>query len=177
VLIEHVFVTTLDAGDAFRAASEFLARGAFVLSDGQPASPDGAVRVLDAARGKRNAARALSVPDLPQRLRLEWDRGRITVAAAIEYFARSLLLLSRSEPPADSPRIKPHVELLNAIVLGLDEVLTRGTTVDEAAAPWMALERRLRIEGAAARRTHRLILLVLLATFVVVIVFAIAVSV
>src|SRR3712207_6576985 len=88
MVVEHVFVTTLEAPDALTRASEFLAAGGFVVQE-QKAFPLGGWNAVEVTRGKSNAARAKSVEELPQRVRVEWDRGRVTVAAYIQAFGRA----------------------------------------------------------------------------------------
>src|SRR6266550_777518 len=83
MLVEHAFITTLEASDALQLASRFLnARGFEAVAQNAFALGPGGWNVLEMTRGKRKAQRAKSVVDLPQQVRLEWDRGRVTVAAS-----------------------------------------------------------------------------------------------
>jgi hypothetical protein len=91
MVVEHQFITTLEAADALRLASQFLAergfearaQGAFALGGGD------AWNVLEMARGKKNPRRAKSVVEYPQMLRMEWDRGRVTVAVSSTSYQES----------------------------------------------------------------------------------------
>src|SRR4051794_16092301 len=84
MVVEHIFITTLEAPDALRLASQFLnargyiasAQSAFAIGGG------GGWNVLEMTRGKKSAAKAKSVIEFPQTIRIEWDRGRVTVAAS-----------------------------------------------------------------------------------------------
>src|SRR5689334_21573109 len=88
MVVEHTFITTLSAPDALRLASQFLSQRGFVAT-AQEAFAIGAGdawNVLEMTRGQKKARRAKSIVVYPQTLRLEWDRGRVSVAAsAISY--------------------------------------------------------------------------------------------
>ena len=177
MIIEHAFITTLEAQDALGLAHEYLAGGGFAATNGAaPPSAPGPSR-LDVTRGRANAARAKSIDELPQRMTLEWDRGRVTVAVLIEYFqAGSFTAGSRREPPAHSPKLKNHVELMYAVIGGLEAVLARRLPVDEARRPWAELEARLRDESLRKRRRHYIILWSIFAALVLLVVLVVVAS-
>ncbi len=75
MIVEHAFITTMEQDEALSAAWSVLEALHFRRDDG----PAG---TLVARRGKRkpNARRVLHSP---QTVRVEYDRGRVTVAASI----------------------------------------------------------------------------------------------
>jgi hypothetical protein len=84
MLVEHVFVTTLEGPDALEATKDLLAEYGFELQNELIQDRNGnPVHSLTMARGKKNPDRCRSVLDLPHQFQLEWDRGRVAVAAAI----------------------------------------------------------------------------------------------
>ena len=174
MIVEHVFITTLDGPDALGLAWEFLAYGGF-SGFVDPTAGSRPQNSLDVRRGRESAGKARSIDELPQRVRVDWDRGRVTVAASIEYFQQgSFSTGSRNEPPAHSPKIRPHIELMHAVVGGLEAVLANRMPLDEARRHWSELEARLRAESAAKRRRRNIILWSIfgaIVLFIVVIIF------
>src|SRR5262249_14921959 len=84
MIVEHTFVTTLDAPDALRRASRLLEDHGFKAEEPSAFEPSSSgPRDLKLQRGQRKPARARSIVQLPQEIRLQWDRGRITVAMSI----------------------------------------------------------------------------------------------
>ena len=150
MVIEHVFVTTLEAPDALRRSSEFLASGGFVVQ-GQNAFQLGSWNGVELVRGKQNAARAKSIEELPQRVKIEWDRGRVTVAAYIQAFApHTFTIGSGVELPANSPKVRLHAQLMTAIVQGLELLLAYHQPPEEAGRAWQMV--RVQVEEDARRR-------------------------
>lgn len=169
MIIEHVFVTTLEADPALQLAADYLQAGGFAF---QPTAAPAArsARAIEVTRGKKNAAKAKSVDELPQRMHVEWDRGRVTVAAAIEYFEQGAFTgSSKREPPPESPKVRPHVELMHAVVWGLEAMLVHRTPLDTARQPWAQAEARLREEARRKRRKRHIILWSILAAFLLLI--------
>jgi hypothetical protein len=159
LIVEHVFITTLDAPAALRLASEFLTAAGFRVMRERAFSVDAPWTKLDVARGVDGAARAKSIDQLPQRLVLEWDRGRVTVAASIEWFAPGAFRTgSAKEPPPHSPKIRPHIELMHGLMLALEALLARRVPMEEARQPWAELEARLRAESIRQRRKRNTVL-------------------
>jgi len=108
MLVEHDFITTLPPAEAMKLASTFLAQSGFRIREASEAS-------VNAVRGK---ARAVSkkVVQLPQYVTLAYDRGRVTVAAAIE---------------ARGGRDKPvHHNMVNTMALFLERLLSAREPMD-----------------------------------------------
>ena len=159
MIVEHVFITTLEAPDALRLASEFLMAGGFIVQRDTAFSVDAPWTKLDVVRGVANAARAKSIDQLPQRLVLEWDRGRVTVAASIEWVPPGAFRWGTNrEPPAHSPKVRTHVELMHALVGGLEALLGRRVPPEEARRAWAEVETRLREESRRQGRRRNVIL-------------------
>ena len=154
MVIEHVFVTTLEAPDALRLASEFLTAGGFAVQ-GQGAFQLGGWNSIELARGRANAARAKSVEELPQRIKIEWDRGRVTVAAYIQGFARaSFNIGSGLELPANSKKVRLHAQLMTAIAQGLELLLAHRRPPDEAYGPWQRASYSIAEDARVRRRNN-----------------------
>ncbi len=163
MVVEHTFVTTLPPTQAMHAASEFLAARGFT-SDAGPrafAVGDGPAAVWDQLQVHRGrpplaARNARHLLQLPQQVRLEWDRGRVTVAASI----------------ADRFKKADRVALLTGIANGLDRLLAQGQPGEVAGAEWAAVEQRVN----AGRRRLNVILATVLSVLLLVALAAVAVS-
>ena len=84
MVVEHTFITTIEGHDALRMAWELLvSRGFAPLPPLEAAQLPHSPNAVELRRGRENPDRAKSVVELPQFVRVEWDRGRVTVAAAI----------------------------------------------------------------------------------------------
>jgi hypothetical protein len=151
MVVEHAFITTLEAPDALRAASQFLAargfeaanQGAFALG------PDG-WNSLEMTRGKKSANRAKSVVELPQRIRVEWDRGRVSVAA-------SATSLEESRMTALSKKVKGRPakmmeSMLVQMVTQLQHLLETRSDPAELGRSWAEFEQGLHHEDRTRRR-------------------------
>lgn len=149
MVVEHSFVTTLEGPEALRAASAFLGGRGFV-SAGTGAFPmtDPAWTSLKMTRG-RTTRRARSVAELPQSLRLDFDRGRVTVALSITPSAAWGAGSFYSEPKPGHRRLRLHRELLTAVASSLESLLARGEPEVQAGVAWDAVEAEI---GRVARR-------------------------
>ena len=154
MVIEHQFVTTMDAPEAMRTASEFLTSRGFAVKGQNAFAVGGGWTTLEVSRGRKNAARAKSVAELPQRVRLDFDRGRMTVAAAIEYFRHGAFGTSAREPAPDSKKVRDHAALLTAIVQGLELLLANRLPPEQASSEWATVEQRIIQEGRRRRRRN-----------------------
>ena len=153
MVIEHNFVTTLPPSQALTRAWEYLAPRGFERIDSQRFDI-AATRwtTLEMRRGSKSAGR--NVVKLPQTVRLEWDRGRITVAAAIEPFsAWGGSIFSGTNGISKAKRTKLHTDLLNAIALGLQQLLDCTGPMQNDYSRWDLAEKN--IADAAHRRNIR----------------------
>ena len=152
MVVEHVFVTTLGATDAMRMAAEFLASRGFINSE-QSAFQVGQTEwtALEMRRGRKTASHNRGVLDRPHSVRLEYDRGRVVVAASIDARTRSFWMGTGRELSSSSTRAQPYVNLLMTITQSLEQLLANGRSPEQAAAPWTVLDSEL----AASDRTYR----------------------
>jgi hypothetical protein len=170
MVIEHVFVTTRDSAEALSMASSMLESRGFVPSAGQgsfPVEQDG-WSVLEMKRGKKNAARAKNIRDLPQAIRMEWDRGRMTVAMSIGANAAwgggGLGAVVEREA-----KMHLHRRLMEAITKSLENLLAHDGTGTADFAEWDTVEKE--ILRKARRRFIRT--LIILLSVIALIVFAV----
>jgi hypothetical protein len=159
MVVEHVFITTLEPEQAMQTALNFLQERGFV-SDG----PSGfrfandAWTSLKVRRGKTTVRAAMNAVELPQTVRLEWDRGRVVVAASMDVPAKQL---------------PEHQGLLMSIATALEELLARRMVPEHAGQSLRHLEESLVEEARRKRRKRTRTLLILLAIIVALIVFAV----
>jgi hypothetical protein len=175
VVIEHVFVTTLEPTDALRRAAEFLASGGFESTTSQAFSLDSAWTSLQMRRGRKKAASARTISQLPQNVRLDFDRGRVTVALSIAANAvwggRSFFAItSTMDTPENPKKMKLHAELLTAIATGLEQSLAGQQPIELARAQWDQAEQA--VLAAAKRRKRR----ILIGTFSVILIFVLIIA-
>ncbi|MBC8105046.1 MAG: hypothetical protein H7Z14_00525 [Anaerolineae bacterium] len=163
MVIEHTFVTTLDAPQAMHAASEMLGRRGFVSETGSGFTVGQAQwDRLDMRRGKK-AARAKSVSELPQRVHVGWDRGRVTVAMAIEPSAVwggsawNLQLgfgVSSGTNDGSPKKMRLHTDLLMSIARSLEQLLANRQPPEVAMQEWDQAEAAIAV--AARKRRIRM---------------------
>lgn len=162
MVIEHVFITTLDAPQTLKLASDFLTARGFTAAN-QGAFQIGEWTTLEMTRGRNKPQQAKSVEELPQRLRLQWDRGRVTVAASISPFHRTSFSFSSGEDlPANSPKMRLHLELLMAIAEGLEQLLAQRRPPDEAQARWNNVAAAIADDARRRKRRGRMTLTIFL---------------
>lgn len=84
MIVEHTFVTTCEPTQAMQHAARFLGSHGFINNE-RAAFPIGgqAWTSLEMKRGVKNAGRAKSVAQLPQMARVDYDRGRVSVAISL----------------------------------------------------------------------------------------------
>jgi hypothetical protein len=138
LIIEHSFVTTRDSRDALRAAGDFMSDLGFDPCTSE--KPDSA----EWSRGKPTARKARRLSELPQRVRLEFDRGRVALACSVEFKGK----------PKKNIR-----ELMIAHAVALEDLLAGLKPPEEARAAPVALWTRLK---RAERLAHRISVAVLI---------------
>jgi hypothetical protein len=163
-------VTTLGSHEALTAASEFLSRGGFV------AEADNAFRMgetkwttLQMKRGRKSSARAKDATECPQEIRLEWDRGRVSVAASIEprahrrgfYYGGVLGLAIAASQNRGGKKTREYSDMMVAISQALDDLLARGVAPEEAGRDWFTNEANIKLKAKKARRRSWILLGVL----------------
>jgi hypothetical protein len=148
MVVEHSFITRLGPDETMRTALDYLREYGFASAE--PAGfrlAGDAWTSLKVHRGSKITSRT-AVADLPQVVHLEWDRGRVNVAASIEVPKKEL---------------RAHSELLIAITLALEELLATGLSPSEAGRQLrqVAIEQGQEREEQRRRRRNRTIIVVL----------------
>ncbi len=143
MLVEHVFVTTKEAAEALTAARDFLAKGGFRVAVETE-------NVLEMKRGREKVGQAKGLLQLPQQVRVEFDRGRVSVAVLIQHDVKA------------SSKCR---ELLLMIAQGLENLLARGVPAAEVRRPLDALETQI---AADFSRRHRRTIIFAIAVLVLV---------
>jgi len=156
VVAEHSFITTMDGPEAIRAALQFLQQGGFA-TEPQTAFPlDNTWNVLEVRRGKVGRVTRKAIADWPQRVRIEWDRGKVDVAAMITPPAQRTWnpRLTNSGAPKLSKGQQAAAEAyLLAIATSLELLLSR--RADKAQSIWVQLEGLMQQERTDCRRRGR----------------------
>jgi hypothetical protein len=142
LLIEHTFVTTLEGPEAIGLADSFLRAIGFAASDPLGALDSSAAQSLEMTRG---TAPSIDPIYAWKSVRLDFDRGRVTVAASVRPIRRSTFRLSESlmsgrEPSPSSKIGRPHGELMLALASELDALLAQGKSLADATRSWQAIE-------------------------------------
>ena len=170
MITEHVFVTTMEADETMRAAMAFL-RGRGFEAAAAPAFAVGQTRWdgIEMRRGRTNPERAKSVSELPQTVRVEWDRGRVTIAAAITpshawggtHWGNIGFGISAGATGVPKKMVL-HEQLLMAITTGLEDVLVRRADAATAGAAWDLAEASIADAARRARRNRMILLVVVI---------------
>jgi hypothetical protein len=159
VVIEHSFVTTLDSTQALESSFRFLQSRGFSPSNGDTVRPQVSANRLELRRGKENPARARNVSELPQSIRLDFDRGRVSLAIAItpstawggRSFTNSDIGVQIRD--VENPRrLKLHHELLVGIAYGLERLLVERLSAEEAAHDWIDAEENITKAARSRKR-------------------------
>lgn len=178
MVIEHTFITTLEAEHALGTVAQFLVDRGFAVQPQTAFAPIGvgggmigqAPRVLELTRGKTNPARAKGIDDLPQRVRVEWDRGRVSIAASVAPKNEKTV---RKTPVLVGPESADLATLRAAGVMGcllltitqVTEILLAYHNPQQAVATWNLLEaglaRRAEVRRKRARRNFISVMIVL----------------
>jgi len=171
MLVEYSFITTLEAIDAMRLASEFLTGRGFLVERSNAFALDGggwnALEVrLEKRKGK---ARTKTAVDLKQVVRLEWDRGRISMAA-LSLLAPGINTGLSTRPSRDKTFEADQRQLLLAIARAM-ELVVGGQRPDQGAAEWDRAEQEVTAQAATKRRRNQplIIFVVILAVIAIIV--------
>ncbi|MCB9853496.1 MAG: hypothetical protein H6819_10405 [Phycisphaerales bacterium] len=117
MILEHDFITTRPEEDAFATIGRLLADLGFK----EKRNSDG----RDFVRGLKRASAARRPSDLPQTVRVEFDRGRVSLGIVLETHGA----------------IKPaHREMLHTLAVVIENVVSRDVSPDIARRPWDLFE-------------------------------------
>lgn len=108
---------------------------------------------LELRRGEQKASAAKSVAELPQQVAIEFDRGRVTLAAEIVPSAAwgGAGIMSSAGQRA---RMNLHHELLHGIAIGLEHILTRDVSLEEADKAWHNAEQSIALAAENRHKRH-----------------------
>jgi hypothetical protein len=157
MIVEHAFITTKEEAEVEATARDLLS----MLGFSPAVTPEGTADRLEFSRGRRHARQAIyNLERQPQRVRIEFDRGKVTVAASIE------------------PHGKPHDlhrELLLTLATFIEARVAAGADPTPLRERWDDLHGRIRGHNRRARLPRNIILVLLglcLAAMVVVVALA-----
>jgi hypothetical protein len=160
MVVEHTFITTLEGHDALRMAWELLlSRGFSPLPQQEMAARPPAPNAVELRRGRENPERAKSIVELPQFVRVEWDRGRVVVAASITprtWMGRQYTPGSMITKAIDT-RQPDQENMLLAIIHSLEMLLAHRRPPAECVAGLDQLQHHLVQQARRARRRGWLI--------------------
>jgi hypothetical protein len=175
MVIEHTFVTTMPSKQALGTASEMLARGGFVaeLQEGFRVG-ETEWTSLQMKRGRKNTARAKDPTECPQRIRLDWDRGRVTFAGSIEakstrrtfYWGGVVGMAIAAANNKQGKSTKDYTDMMILIATALEELLARRSPPEVALQGWIAFQDELKLKAKKARRRSWIMVGILLAVIV-----------
>lgn len=141
MVVEHTFVTTMEAPEALNAASSVLQSFGFQAMPQSAFQMNGAWSAVEVQRGTARFRRGRGIRDWPQKIRVEWDRGKVEVAASIAPPARGRL---DSNPSRLSGKEAVLVQqLLITISHTVELLLVHRLPAEQAQAAWAQLEREL----------------------------------
>jgi predicted Zn-dependent protease len=149
MVIEHTFVTTSDAQQALGLASSLLTHAGFVA---KAPSPGGGFVAKDPSAAAESSGAAVNVIEMMraragqkgsvaclQNVRVEYDRGRVGIAASIVPRTRGRSAWSATtEPAATSEAGRPFADAMILLSSALEQALVLGTGVEQAVEPWRA---------------------------------------
>jgi hypothetical protein len=165
MVVEHTFVTTLEAPVALRAASVLLGQFGFAAQAQTVFQMEGDWNTLEMHRGVTKYRRSRGVRHWPQQVRLEWDRGRVDVAVSITPPSRG-----RFDSNSGKLRKKENAavqQLLLSIAQALELLLASKVPAEQAENVLRQLDLQLEEDARRSRRRSRIILVVVLAFFVI----------
>ena len=167
MLVEHTFVTTMDAAEALAAVSDLLRARGFAPDDppgraaagAGPVPPSASPNMLELRRGKKNPARAKSALELPQHVRVEWDRGRVVVAAS----TLPRTWAGRQYPPGGwrtvpASKVQPdQAAMLTAVAEAIELRLAYREPPERCLVRLDQVEAEVRVTSAARRRKNQIV--------------------
>ena len=115
MILEHEFITTRPEEDAIATIRQLL----MDLGFKEKRNTDG----RDFVRGLKNASTARRPSDLPQVVRFDFDRGRVSLGVVLEIHGK----------------VKPvHGEMMHTLAVAIENAVSRDVPLDVAREPWDA---------------------------------------
>ncbi len=175
MVVEHSFITTMESREALTTASAMLQSLGFQVKNSN-AFQMGEWNDLEVSRGKPNSGRAKDITQCLHRIRLEFDRGRVNLAASIQPMTRGnrtfriggVFSGAGANSVADLPAKKQRAysDLLLIIAHSLEALLTQRSQPQEASQRWIAYEQEVRETARSARKRSTIIALSVLGVFI-----------
>ncbi|MGC4033384.1 MAG: hypothetical protein QM754_16965 [Tepidisphaeraceae bacterium] len=152
MVIEHSFISTYPSEFILESALAYLRERGF-----RAIIADTTGQIIELERGVQKSAKAKSIVELPQKVRLEVDRGRVSIAALIEpslTWGGQGAFYTAGRPK----KMVVHQELLEGILTGLETLLAHDCTGATDYAAWDAAEAEaVRLSEARSRRQRNTI--------------------
>jgi len=146
MIVEHTFVTTLEADEAFAKARSMLVGLGFQ----QVPSTPGTLELMRGTPKQPDACESI------QQVQLTFDRGRIDAAVSISrIIARKSFQISRrtgKDLKPNSADARPYELLLTALAQALEDLLAKGVPQVKANAAWVKQE-QVMIENISHARS------------------------
>jgi hypothetical protein len=138
MVVEHIFITTLERDDALVLADAFFKDLGFESDTSDDGAPEWSA----------GSDRPKSLPEFKRIVQVGFDRGRITLGA--------------SAPKVDKPNEKIFAPYMLALASSLEAHISLGQPVEEAAAPVRAAMKAIEKRERHARLARYIILGVVL---------------
>lgn len=155
----------MDAPDALRTAAEFLRTFGFEAQTETAFALDQQWKALEVHRGVQRGRRSRGVNEWPPMVRVEWDRGKVDVAASMSAPARrqswNIELGTGSKVRKKDERLMQQMLVL--IARTLDLLLAQRLPPEQARVEWDQLEARYREQAQRDRRRSRIVTIVAVA--------------
>ena len=164
MVVEHTFVTTLEAPDALRSVSSMLHDLGFVADAQNAFTVEQSWNAVELRRGNAKSRRGKGILQWPQQVRVEWDRGRVDVAVAVHPPPRGRL---DSNVTKISKKQNALVEQwLMALAQSIELLLAQQLPPSQAQANLVLLEQDLNEQARRSKRTSMIVLTLVLVFFV-----------
>jgi hypothetical protein len=139
MLVEHAFITTLDEQTTWSAAADLLRECGFTISRRQD------VPGIEAVRGQRTPQQAKTISELPQEVRIAFDRGRVALAISAQQRHKSTTAVLG--------------DMLVSLAEALENRIARGMPSPEARARWDDIAARIIRDRRRTVRTNTIVFL------------------
>jgi hypothetical protein len=150
MLVEHTFVTTLEAPDTLMRAAELLIPFGFVAAPQRGFDMAGIRTSLEMSRGSAQRRRPKDVREWPHSVRIEWDRGRVEVAVSLTPPARGGFDSRRDK--SSKRETAAAEQLLLGIAQSLESALVGEQSPADAQAAFAAIDNRIATDAAEFKR-------------------------
>ena len=158
MVVEHTFVTTLEAPEAMRAVGTMLAELGFVAEVQNAFAMETAWNAIELRRGAAKSRRGRGLLQWPQQVRVEWDRGRVEVAVAIHPPPRGRLDTNATK--LGKKQSAAVEQWMVTLAQAIESLLGHKLPQPEAQAGLVRLEQELAEKDRNARRNSMIVIIV-----------------